>query len=177
MKIIWMKERLTFHNEMIKAKTNQFNHRLELEELVNLFVFVNKEEFYTTALGFRWCFHTLLSLQTETLVLRAERRSLCDCMATNSLGWTPSRWHLAALHTKTTTSNHARQLSSPLIHGIGTLFFFLSFFSVVTADNFWGGFTCLSRGVWHVCHVILFRPQPVRELRDYYRYCFFLLHN
>lgn len=48
-----MKERLTFHNEMIKAKTNQFNHRLELEELVNLFVFVNKEEFYTTALGFR----------------------------------------------------------------------------------------------------------------------------
>lgn len=33
---------------------------------------------------------TLVSLQTDTLVLRTERRTLCDCTATNSLGWTPS---------------------------------------------------------------------------------------
>lgn len=46
-----------------------------------------------------WCEVTVLfcPLQTEMLVLRAERRALCDCMTTNSLRWrTPRPSHLSS---------------------------------------------------------------------------------
>lgn len=74
-------------------------------------------------------------LQTETLVLRAERRALCDCMPTNSLRWTllevpRGRRRLSshpARHTeKQASSGNQWRFSSQLIHKIGTLFSFLS---------------------------------------------------
>lgn len=63
-----------------------------------------------------------LDARTETLVLRAERRALCDCMPTNSLRW--GLFHLSS-HRKTAPALHLSSRSNlHLISTAGTLISF-----------------------------------------------------
>lgn len=57
-------------------------------------------------------------LQTETLVLRTERRALCDCMPTNSLRWAPedtSRSNDAPTHFKNNSVQNLCSCTAALI--------------------------------------------------------------
>lgn len=114
---------------------------------------------------------TPVPLQTDTLVLRTERRTLCDCTATNSLGWTPSSAASPPFTLKRQPPvTHAN--SHPLIHDIGTLFSCLLHCDC-SGGRLCSGFTCLSRGEWRVWHLVWIVPQLEREVRDRDHSCIF----
>lgn len=78
---------------------------------------------------------------------------------------------LAALHSKTTTSNHGHQQSSA--HSWNRHFIFLSSLFWLQWRQTFAVVSCVSRGEWHIWHLIWIGPQGGRERKYSYHCCFF----